>query len=39
MATALQATLQAVEDADASGELETAFDEAPACDELGNDTD
>jgi methyl-accepting chemotaxis protein len=34
MATALQTALQTVEDADATGELETAFDETPACDEL-----
>jgi hypothetical protein len=39
MATALQTTLQAVEDSDASGELETALDETPACDELSSDSD
>ena len=40
MATALQTTLQAIEAGDASGELETALDETPACDELtGNDTE
>lgn len=39
MATALQTTLQAIEDGDASGELEAAFDETPACDELTNDTE
>jgi methyl-accepting chemotaxis protein len=38
MATALQSTLQAIEDGDASGELETAIEDTPACDELtGND--
>jgi hypothetical protein len=39
MATALQTTLQAIEDGDASGELETALEETPACDELTNDTE
>jgi methyl-accepting chemotaxis protein len=39
MATALQTALRTVEDADASGELETAFDESPACDELTNETE
>ena len=39
MATALQTTLQSIEDGDASGELETAIEETPACDELtGNDS-
>jgi methyl-accepting chemotaxis protein len=39
IATALETTLQAIEDGDASGELETALEETPACDELTNDTD
>jgi hypothetical protein len=39
MATALQTALQAIEDEDASGEIEAAFDETSACDELRNDTD
>ena len=39
MATALQTTIRAIEDGDASGELETAPEETPACDELTNDTD
>jgi hypothetical protein len=41
MATALQTALQAIEDEDASGELKTAFEDTPACDELtnGDETD
>jgi hypothetical protein len=34
MGTAVQQTLEAVDAADASGELEEAFDNAPACQEL-----
>jgi hypothetical protein len=34
LGTALQETLQAIEDADAGGELETAFEESEACDSL-----
>jgi methyl-accepting chemotaxis protein len=37
MATALQTTIQTIEDGDASGELETALEETPACDELTDD--
>ncbi len=36
MATALQTTFQAIEDSDASGELETAIDDTPACDEIAD---
>jgi hypothetical protein len=34
MATAFQTMFQAIEDADVDGELETAFEESTACDEL-----
>lgn len=36
MGTAFQNTLQALEDADASGELETALQESSACDEIAS---
>jgi hypothetical protein len=36
MGTALQQTLQTLDDADASGELETALENAESCDELTN---
>jgi hypothetical protein len=35
MAAALQTMFQAFEDADAGGELETAFEDSAACDEIG----
>jgi len=35
MAASLQETFQAFENADVGGELETAFEESPACEEIG----
>jgi methyl-accepting chemotaxis protein len=36
LATALQSTLQAIEDADVSGELQTALEDSPACENLAD---
>ncbi len=38
MAAALQSTVQTIEDADAGGELRTAFEETPACDDLTSES-